>query len=64
MCVKSPKKNPIKEFIQTMTNEVEIALLMGNFAFNINAGTIKNPPPAPINPIKIPKKNPSVTING
>lgn len=61
---KSPKKNPIKQFKQTITNEVPMASLIGNLAMSIKAGTIKNPPPAPIKPIKTPKKNPSLNIKG
>lgn len=52
----SPEK-PINELMVMTNNEVAIAFLMVKRASLISAGTIKKPPPAPINPIKTPTKN-------
>ena len=42
------------EFIAMMTREVPTAFRIGNLANKINDGIIKNPPPAPTNPMMIP----------
>ena len=52
----SPVK-PINELIVIINNEVPMAFFIGNLANFNKAGIIKKPPPAPINPIKIPTKN-------
>ena len=49
---------PIKEFKAIMNNDVATASFMLIFKSITNAGTIKNPPPAPINPVIIPTKSP------
>ena len=46
--------NPTNEFIAIMNREVPTAFRIGNLANKINDGIIKNPPPAPTNPIMIP----------
>ena len=51
-------KKPSIEFIAMMINEVATALFIGNPISITNAGTIKNPPPAPINPVIMPTKSP------
>lgn len=51
-------KKPSREFIDMMKSEVATALFMGNPINMTNAGTIKNPPPAPIKPVIIPTSKP------
>lgn len=52
--------NPIKELINIINSEVPTACFMGKLAKNNKAGIIKNPPPAPKNPIINPIKNPII----
>lgn len=59
----SAKKNPINDCTETMTSEVPMAFLMSIFERKINDGIIKNPPPAPIIPVRMPIKAPSKIIN-
>ena len=54
-------KNPSKEFIEIIKREVATALFIGNPINITSAGTIKNPPPAPIKPVIIPTSNPCET---
>ena len=49
---------PSKEFMAMINNDVATALFMGKPSNMTKAGTIKNPPPAPINPVIIPTKSP------
>ena len=55
---KSPIK-PNSDFIAIIINDVATAFFIGNFANNIKAGIIKNPPPAPTIPVKTPTIKPS-----
>ncbi|MNT48049.1 hypothetical protein D3C72_1848090 [compost metagenome] len=41
-----------------INNEVPTACFMGSLAKKSRAGIIKNPPPAPRNPVTIPTKKP------
>ena len=59
----SPKK-PVKLFTEMITNEVPTAIFIGSFDSITNAGIIRNPPPAPTNPVKSPTKAPSNRIRG
>ncbi len=54
---KSPPK-PIEELMVMINNEVPTACFIGNLAKNKRAGIIRNPPPAPRNPVTIPTKKP------
>ena len=54
----------MSEFIEMMTNEVPIDFLIGNFKKLIKAGIIKNPPPAPTNPVNIPTVGHSAMMRG
>ena len=50
--------NPRIEFIEMIKSEVATAFFMCRPSSITSAGTIKNPPPAPINPVIIPTKSP------
>ena len=54
------KRKPKIELIAMMTNDVPMAVFIGSFMNNINAGMIRNPPPAPNNPVIIPIENPRI----
>ena len=47
-------KNPTKDWIAIINKDVLIAFFIGSFTSKTNAGTIKNPPPAPTKPAKTP----------
>ena len=51
-------KNPKIEFMEIMKSEVATALFILIPNNITKAGTIKNPPPAPINPVIIPTNSP------
>ena len=53
ICPKSPVK-PINELIDIIKSEVPTACFIDKFPNSIKAGTITNPPPAPISPVKKP----------
>ena len=55
---KSPAK-PIALLIKIINSEVPTACFIGKLAKNNKAGIIKNPPPAPKNPVTIPTKKPT-----
>ncbi len=56
--IMSPVK-PIKELIKMINKEVPTACFIGKSAKKSSAGMIKNPPPAPKNPVTKPTKNPT-----
>ena len=51
-------KKPNKELKAIITNDLPTACFMGMFVKIINAGIIKNPPPAPRKPVTKPTKKP------
>ena len=57
-------KNPINDFAAIITKDVPTASFIGNLDKRTNAGIIKNPPPAPTNPVTIPTIAPSNKITG
>lgn len=59
----SPKK-PINDLAAIITNEIPTASFIGNLLKNTKAGITRNPPPAPTNPVRMPTKAPSISING
>ena len=60
---KSPVK-PMSDFMAIIIKEVPTAFFIGNPASKTKAGMIKNPPPAPTNPVKAPTNKPSIMITG
>ena len=56
---KSPAK-PIEELMKIMNSEVPMACFIDKLAKNNRAGMIKNPPPAPKNPVIIPITEPII----
>lgn len=58
---KSPTK-PMRDLAAMINNEVPTAIFMGKRANKTKAGIIKNPPPAPTIPVRIPTTPPSRAI--
>ena len=56
--------NPIKDLAAMINNEVPTACFIGSLLNITSAGIIKNPPPAPTNPVNIPTNAPSNKIIG
>ena len=52
------------DFAAIITNDVPTASFIGNLDKRTKAGIIKNPPPAPTNPVTIPTIAPSNRITG
>ena len=55
--VPSSPINPIIDCAKIISNDVPIAVLIGNPTSKTRAGTIRNPPPAPTNPEINPNHN-------
>ena len=53
-----------RQFIVMISKEVPMALRIGSFKNNTNAGMIRKPPPAPIKPVSVPTTNPDKMIDG
>ena len=51
-------RNPKIELMAIITNEVPIAVFIGSFTNNTNAGMIRKPPPAPNKPVIKPIADP------
>ena len=54
--------NPINDLTAIINKEVATAFFIGSFANITNAGIIRNPPPAPTTPVRIPITKPSIII--
>lgn len=52
-------RNPMSELMAIIKREVPAAVLNGKPVKKINAGIIRNPPPAPTNPVRKPMIRPS-----
>ena len=50
--------NPISEFTEIINKEVPTACFIETPTSITKAGTIRNPPPAPIKPVMIPTRSP------
>ena len=59
-CILSWKllKKPMMEFMDIISKEVPTALFIGSRPIKNKIGIIKNPPPAPTNPVIIPTTKP------
>ncbi len=58
----SSPANPTKAFAAITKSEVPTDILMGMRAKNTSAGMIKNPPPIPTMPVRMPVKKPIIKM--